>query len=292
MKKYERQCPSCKNTLSYSSYHALWLANKNKSSCRVCSSIEINNRPEIKKAFVQRFSNNKGFKNGFWNCCHSEDSKRKIAIANTNHKVSNKTKEKLSEINSGSNNPMFGKSFYDIWISKYGIDEANKRLQAYSQKQSVNTSGSNNPMFGKPSPQGSGNGWSGWYKGWFFRSLKELSYMINVIEKEGLKWESAECKKYAIPYKDSQGNNRTYYADFVINNKIIEIKPKQLISSKAIQIKVEAAKQFTRSIGFEYEILEPKTLSDKQIMDLHKSKSLIFTKRYEEKYMQKFGANL
>ena len=34
-------------------------------------------------------------------------------------------------------------------------------------------------MYGRFSPRGSGNGWSGWYKEWYFRSLLELSYMIN-----------------------------------------------------------------------------------------------------------------
>ena len=53
-------------------------------------------------------------------------------------------------------------------------------------------------MFGRPTPQGSGNGWKGWYKGWFFRSLKELSYVVNVLEPNGDIWESAENIK--IPY--------------------------------------------------------------------------------------------
>jgi hypothetical protein len=38
-------------------------------------------------------------------------------------------------------------------------------------------------MYGKPSPNGSGNGW-------YFISLHELSYMVNVIERFKLKWNS------------------------------------------------------------------------------------------------------
>jgi hypothetical protein len=62
----------------------------------------------------------------------------------------------------------------------YGKEKANKMKNNLS----ILNSGSKNKMYGKPSPQGSGNGWSGWYKGWYFRSLIELSYMVNVIEKK------------------------------------------------------------------------------------------------------------
>jgi len=51
-------------------------------------------------------------------------------------------------------------------------------------------------MYGKPAPIGSGNGWSGWYKGWYFRSLLELSFMINVIERFKMSWQNAETKKH------------------------------------------------------------------------------------------------
>ena len=83
-------------------------------------------------------------------------------------------------------------------------------------------------MYGKPSPQGSGNGWSGWYKGWYFRSLLELSYMILVIERFNISWSNGE--KIKITYKNFSGINRNYFPDFLLNNKyIIEIKPKNYI---------------------------------------------------------------
>lgn len=36
-------------------------------------------------------------------------------------------KEQMSKNNSGKNNPMYGRSSYEVWIEKYGIEEANKR---------------------------------------------------------------------------------------------------------------------------------------------------------------------
>jgi hypothetical protein len=60
------------------------------------------------------------------------------------------------------------------------------------KKMSDSISGEKNFWFGKPSPVGSGNGWSGWYKGWYFRSLLELSFMIKVIERFKFSWKSAD----------------------------------------------------------------------------------------------------
>lgn len=53
-----------------------------------------------------------------------------------------------------------------------------EKAKIIKSKLSVLNSGSGNPMFGKPSPIGSGNGWSGWYNNIYFRSLLELSFLI------------------------------------------------------------------------------------------------------------------
>lgn len=49
-----------------------------------------------------------------------------------------------------------GKTFEEI----YGKEKAVELKEKLSER----FSGEGNPMFGKPSPEGSGNGWSGWYK--------------------------------------------------------------------------------------------------------------------------------
>jgi len=148
------------------------------------------------------------------------------------------------------------------------------------------TSGKNNPMYGKPSPQGSGNGWSGWYKGWFFRSLMELSFMINVIERFNFKWESAENKKYKIEYKDWNNNERTYYADFILNEKyMIEIKPMKLHNSKSIILKKNAAIDFCKKNNLKYKLIDPiKILSKKDLINMIEIKDLKFLEKYKEKF--------
>ena len=41
---------------------------------------------------------------------------------------------------------MFGKSFYDIWVEKYGIEIADNKMVEYKKKQSLNNSGELNNM--------------------------------------------------------------------------------------------------------------------------------------------------
>ena len=56
--------------------------------------------------------------------------------------------------NKGSNNPMYGKTVYEVWVTKYGVEEANKRKEKESKRKREigllrNISGSNNPMYGR-----------------------------------------------------------------------------------------------------------------------------------------------
>jgi hypothetical protein len=209
--------------------------------------------------------------------------------------------EKCSEIQikcsfRGIKNPMYGKNFHSRnlvqrnkslkgkkFIEIYGNEKSEKIKEKISQK----TAGKNNPMYGKPSPIGSGNGWSGWYKGWYFRSLHELSYMINVIERFNLEWKSADQKEFKIFYRDFNKIDKTYVADFIINKKyLVEIKPKKLHRSKIVLLKKEAAEKFCKERGFIYKLRDTKILSAKDINEFINSGQIEFLDRYKEKYKQ------
>ena len=56
----------------------------------------------------------------------------------------------------GNNNPLFGKSFYDIWIKKYGKEVADQKIQL---KKEMNK-GKNNPFFGKSHTEDQKKIWS------------------------------------------------------------------------------------------------------------------------------------
>ena len=196
---FQRNCPICNKIINYSNIYAMRKADEKNSKCKSCG-VKLYITDEIKQKMSDRVSgkNNPMFgmlkeKNPFYGKKHTEETKKKMLL-NKDYSIY-KTEEfrnKISKITSGRNNPMFGKNFYDIWVEKYGKEVANDKLKDYKTKQSENNKGDKNKMFGKPSPNGSGNGWSGWYNGWFFRSILELSYMINIIEKYNISWKNAE----------------------------------------------------------------------------------------------------
>ena len=280
MSNFTRKCPICDITIGYSNKYIMLNANRKNSNCRSCSRKGENN-PMFGKF---------GELNPFFNKHHTEETKQKI-IENKDYSSykTNEFRDKMRELSLGKNNNMFGKSVYNVWVEKYGVETADIKLKELKIKHSKNNSGKNNPMFGKPSPVGSGNGWSGWYKDWFFRSIKELSYMINVIEKNNIQWVSAESNKYQINYEDYKGNNRTYTADFILSNKyLIEIKPKNLWGSDLVIRKKMAAIKFCEENNLIYKLRDTPKLSSNKLKELYETKQIIFTDRYEKKFISKY----
>ncbi len=272
---YSRICPQCKKEIKYK-HKGTWKRLEKKGSfCFNCTRKNLCKTDEQKKQMASHFGEpRRGRDNPFYGKKHSDKTKAILA-------------KKCRRV--GKECGMYGRSFYDIWLEKYGKKEANKKMVEFKKKQSILHSGKNNPMYGKPSPQGSGNGWSGWYKGWYFRSLRELSYVINYLEKNNLEWISAEKKKFSIPYKDYDGTERTYRPDFFVENSIlVEIKPNRLKKAVTNNLKKAAAEKFCKKNNYKYEVVEPKRMKDKQIADLYKKKKIKFLDRYEKKFKERY----
>lgn len=290
--RLNRYCSECHEIIHYKTTIA-----KNKSllgngRCKKCSAKEVNNREEIKKLTSERMKvlanspegkerahkwgkGNTG--NKYWLgrkmspehlLKHSGHSKK--MWADPDSKVNSKEhRDKLSKSARGKNNPMYGKNLYDVWTEKHGREEADKKQDSLNERKSINTIGENNPMFGKEPPKGTGIGISGWYRDWYFRSSLELSYMINVIERFGLKWISAERKDLTINY-EIDGIQKTYRADFLINEKyLIEIKPKKMWDWKQNHIKGVAAKNFCEVSGLTYKMRDPGNFTKEEMLEMH-----------------------
>ena len=290
MKKYFRKCPLCNKELGYTNKKNRNMAEKKRSCCSSCSCKEVHKRPEIilrdKQLGVLRKKRYRGKDNPFYGKKHSEETRKKMrGAAELKDKSFCQTQEfKEKSRRPGKLNGMYGRTVYGVWLEKYGKREADKRMKNFIKKQSINSSGKNNPMYGKPAPQGSGNGWSGWYKKWYFRSLKELSYMINVIEPNKYKWRTAETRDLSIKYIDYKGVDRTYRADFFINEKILlEIKPIKLFNTPTNLLKKKAAINFCKSRGYKYRIVDIKLLSIEEIISLYKNKEIKFIYKYQNK---------
>jgi NUMOD3 motif len=101
---------------------------------------------------------------------HTEETKQKMKKPKSEEHIKN-IKKNHAHI-SGEKHGKHGKSNYDIWIEKYGLEEANKKLELYKQVMSLSMQGKthkeetkikirksskgkhdnngvNNPMFGK-----------------------------------------------------------------------------------------------------------------------------------------------
>jgi hypothetical protein len=267
MKEYKRNCPICNKELIHTHYVSFRASLKNNKPCSKCSNKERANRPEERKKNRERQKGtNVGTDNPFYGKTHSNKTKQII-----------KNKRKEQKIPSGVNNPLFGKKLEEI----VGVDRANKMKTEKSKMYS----GDGNPMFGKPSPQGSGNGWSGWYNEWFFRSILELSYMVKVIERYSMKWESGESKKYKISYINVDGVIKNYFPDFVINDKyVVEIKPTSLMRTLKVVEKLNAGVEYCNKNNMIYKMTNIPPLTNLELKNLIDSNKVKLTNRYRKKY--------
>lgn len=277
-RKYIRECSKCKNEIVYARKNSYIDAIENNSLCSKCSFTD-----DLKKERSEKY---KGDGNPFFNKEHEQETKKMIANKLLGVKTGKNDKKSLK----GKSNPMYGKNIYDIWIENCGEEIAETKMNELSLKRSLNSSGENNSMYGKPSPIGSGNGWSGWYKGWYFRSLHELSYMVGVIERFNIEWESAEKKAWSIKYIDWDGKKRTYFPDFILEGKyMVECKPKRLWNSETNKLKKEAGDKRCKELGLIYKIVSPRILTDKEICFLYNNGEIKFLDRYEEKFRKRNG---
>lgn len=189
-----------------------------------------------------------GPRNPFFGKVHSQETKEKIRLTTLGMRRSVATEFTSSET-SGKKNTMYGKTIRDVWVEKHGEVEADRLSRELSAKRSKNAIGERNSMYGKPTPQGSGNGWKGWYRGWFFRSLRELSYAI-ILDEQGILWRTADTEDLRMKYTDPLGRQRTYVADFLVAEKtLVEIKPTRLLDTPLVRAKRDAAIEFARLKG-------------------------------------------
>ena len=292
IRNFFRVCPSCNKKLGYTNKKNRNYAEKSKILCNSCSQKEAHRRPDVilkNKERAKKLSiKYRGAGNPFYGKKHSQEAKDKIGSIDRSYTKTKEFKDKSVRV--GTDNGMYGKSVYGVWVKKYGEKEANKKEKELNKKRSVNAKGKNNLMYGKLTPQGAGNGWSGWYKGWFFRSLRELSYMVKEIEEKNKQWRTAETKDLRMKYIDYKGDERTYIADFLVEEKdLIEVKPEKLRSSLIVRLKAEAARKFCKEKGLTYKIESIKILTKEKIRKLHDNKMIKFTDRYEKMYNEKYN---
>ena len=277
--KIDVKCAGCGNVknIRYEGHRRNRIKSKDKiylcHKCKVRKNItEYNNTHTQSITFIEKYG-----------LLKAEQIKNKISFASSKRMEDPIQKFRLGNQMKGIESPRKNKS-YEMF---YG-DVRAKKIKA-----SMGRKGILNAQYGKPAYNGSGNGWSGWYKSWYFRSLMELSFMVNYIEKNKLLWENAEVEEYAIPYVYYNGLLRHYFADFIINkNQLIEVKPFKLINTPLVKIKANAALTWCKNKNMIYTIMSYKDfepLSRLQIKNLVDNGILKWLPRYEEKYKKEYN---
>ena len=83
------------------------------------------------KTYLPEFGYN--MKIGGFNGLLTEETKAKIGKANRGKHHTEETKQKQREANLGEKSPMYGKSFYDVWLEKYGKEIADQNFLKYKE---------------------------------------------------------------------------------------------------------------------------------------------------------------
>lgn len=291
MSNYTRNCPECQKVIFYCGRFPMLYAERDRKLCKKCASLKRAATPEFLSRAKHAWDKiNKEVelglrKNGFAGHKHTDEYKKRASESRRGTPLKDDHKEKViagvekaRQVQREANYP----SVYEWWLKKYGKEEADKRMAATKEKWRKNATGSNNNMYGKPSPQGSGNGWSGWYKGFYFRSLRELMFLY-YADRFKLRFRSLEKKSDAIEYTDFTGKKRNYFGDYLVNDKyFIEIKPTRLQTSQQNLAKKEAALQICAKNKWIYKQIDP-PINTQIIKRLWESKKIKMLPRYQTK---------
>lgn len=126
-------------------------------------------------------------------------------------------------------------------------------------------------------------GISGHYKGNNFRSINELSFMINYLEVKNINFTMGE-KTPGIEYYDTVlQKTRTYFTDFITDKYIFENKPKAFWSKQEVLDKAIATREFCQSRNLIYRIIDYPVIIE-PILEKYFNDEIEFSKSGSEKF--------
>lgn len=166
------------------------------------------------------------------------------------------------------------------------IKKVISQMSESERKEKYGRIGKLNPMFGRPPSKNSGIGYSGWYKGTFFRSKLELSFLLMNDDRDIISAESF----FSIPYHDENGVQRTYRPDFIVDKKyVVEIKPYSML--KRHTLKESVAIEYFKNTDYVYEIVTDKdisTISFDELYQLYEKGNVTLTKSSKRRLDRKY----
>ena len=244
----------------------------------------------VKERYIRKYGEIEGIKK--W---EEWKFKQKTIFNNKSEEDKEKQRKQLKEARKLGIQKLKGVPKLTTYINKYGEELGPIKYQEDKENQrkvmKEKFSGINNPQYGKPASHSSGKGWRGWYYSKyngkiFFRSLLELSFIINVLEANNIKWETGEKKEYKIPYPHKD-KIRNYFPDFILDKFIIEIKPFKLLETSQNKSKKQEGIKKAKELNKEYIVFTErnfKGLLFDEVKELVNNKQIEFDKKTLEKY--------
>lgn len=132
-------------------------------------------------------------------------------------------------------------------------------------------------------------GISGHYKKFYFRSINELSFIINYLEYKNIN--AIGEKSYYIEYLDKNNKKRKYFPDFTTDKYIFEIKPKRFWYTDEVIYKKKAAEKFAKERGLKY-LLVDYPVKIEPIINAYLNNHVNFTEIGFKKFIRNYNKEL
>ena len=219
-------------------------------------------KPDSRKKFMDYIESRdiSGERNPFFGKHHTEQT---IASISQNEERARKISKKKREWWADGR---LGMKVEDLFGEEKG-KEIRKKI-------SKRMSGKNNPAFGKVYETSGIK--VGRYKGRLFRGILEYSF-YRQLEDEGLLG-SERYEPLRIPYV-FEGRDRTYSPDFIIGDRMIEIKPAFLLEDPIIVAKRLAAEKYCSENSLRYEFLTENDINVKSYNELYSDQNVEWIRR-------------
>jgi hypothetical protein len=252
-----------KHSLNNKEYYDKYLKNDGEGICLICSGETTFRNTSIgylNHCSTECVSKNKTIKRCYWAGKKQSDSHIKKRIDNTDQNIKQKNLEKsnlekygvknISSLDStkdavrkkskGSKKPRTSE-----WQKKIIESKRRNGTIKHTQKTKEKISEILNIYYSKNTDRvkfiGKNNNinhLSGWYRGLYFRSSLELSFLVNNSEQT---FTSCETKDFSVIY-EVNSKIKVYYPDFTDGVFIYEIKPSSLLNIFNNDIKIKEAK--------------------------------------------------
>lgn len=137
---------------------------------------------------------------------------------------------------------------------------------------------------------GQGGGYTGKYKNLYFRSLIELTFIIET-ERCGLKIHNAE-NLFPITMDNGKIYKPDFYAPGFFGPTIVEIKPSKRINDEDVEYKASQAAKFCADNNMQYTIGFDRMLTNDELRIVYESGDLILTDKMSKRLERKLYARL